>query len=81
MTCNAIHDLPKGSKHKLKVLMQKTIVYQPTTTIESDPRAKIDTVNLFMRPNKTMVYQTGENAPSITDDVQISTTNASIPVS
>lgn len=80
LTCNTIHDLPKKTKTKMHVLLEKTIAWQPTSTTESDTRAHVDTVNIFYRPNKTIQYQDGSaNAGQttlITDDAQIAVTNS-----
>jgi hypothetical protein len=80
LTCNTIHDLPKKTKTKMHVLLEKTIAWQPTSTTESDTRAHVDTVNIFYRPNKTIIYQDGSanagQSTLITDDEQIAVTNA-----
>lgn len=75
LTCNSIHDLPKKTNQKMKVLMEKKILFQPTSTTESDPRGHVDTVSMFYRPNKTMNYFDGGNIPKLGDDVQIAVTN------
>lgn len=75
LTCNSIHDLPKKTSQKMKVLMEKVISFQPTSTTESDPRGHVDTVSMFYRPNKTINYFDGGNIPKLGDDVQIAVTN------
>lgn len=75
LTCNTIHDLPKFQKRKMKILMEKTLAWNPTSTTENDPRAHVDTVNLFYRPNKTFVYQTANAQTNLDDDEKIAVTN------
>jgi hypothetical protein len=75
LTCNTIHDLPKFQKRKMKVLMEKTLAWNPTSTTENDPRAHVDTVNLFYRPNKTFIYQTANEQTNLNDDAKIAVTN------
>jgi len=75
LTCNSIHDLPKRTSQRMKVLMEKTFSWQPTSTTESDPRAHVDTLNMFYRPNKTCNYHDGGNIPKLATDESIAVTN------
>ena len=75
LTCNTIHDLPKGQKRKMTVLMEKKLAWQPTSTTESDARAHVDCLNMFWRPNKTFVYQQGDTTTELDDDEKVAVTS------
>lgn len=59
LTVNNIHNRVKTTYMRPKVIAEKTLLFQPTSTTESDVRGHIDTLKWFWRCNKTLNYHDG----------------------